>query len=508
MFLRILKPGSIFFLTQKGISPIPIGKKDTLELPPMEEGLFQERRNEDRRKKIRRGNDQARTGAEIERVRKLHSLLELGQLIGLDLKLNEMLLKIAQKAVEIMDADRCSLFLYEPKTNELWSTVALGMGEQVIRIPSGSGLSGYCFQTGKTVNLKDAYADPRFNKEVDLRTGYHTHSMLCMLLYDQGGEKLGVIQVLNKKDGSFIGEDETFLRTFGNHASIFIEIAQLQRARIDALEQSRAVMERLNKVKSKALDHLSHELRTPLAVIQGNLKILRRKIQEETPGFEGGRIFGTLEKHLQRITDIQQEADKMIRSYQEAKIQNLPLLHIADQVLERTKQRASHRDLQFHLGGGKGLVVKMERTILEETLEGLLKNAVENTPNEGMIRVFMETRPPRVFVNVEDFGIGITLENQNYIFDGLFHTQDTDLYTSKTPYDFYAGGKGIDLHRIKIYGQRFGFDLSMESRRCAYLPTDRDLCPGKISDCLHCKGPGDCFASGGSTFTLSFPIGG
>lgn len=218
---------------------------------------------------------------EIETAHKLRSLLELGQLIGLDMQLNEMLLRIAEKASEIMDADRCSLFLHDPKTNALWSTVALGMGEQVIRIPSGTGAAGYCFKTGETVNLRDAYMDPRFKKEIDLQTGYHTESMLCLPLFSRAGERLGVIQLLNKKEGVFTKEDEILLRTFGNHASVFIEMAQLQKARIDALEESRAELERLNRVKSKALDHLSHELRTPLSIIQGNLKLLKRKIQAE-----------------------------------------------------------------------------------------------------------------------------------------------------------------------------------------------------------------------------------
>jgi signal transduction histidine kinase len=445
--------------------------------------------------------------AGIEEVRKLHSLLELGQLIGFDLQLNEILLKIAQKAVGVMDADRCSLFLYDPKMNELWSTVALGMGERIIRIPSDMGIVGYCFKTGEAVNLKDAYQDSRFNKEVDLQTGYHTRTILCLPLYDRAGEKLGVIQTLNKKEGVFSDEDEAFLRTLGNHASVFIEMAQLQRARIEALEESRAELERLNRVKSKALDHLSHELRTPLSVIQGILKLLSRKIKEEIPGFEGERFFKTLERHLRRLTDIQHETDSMIRSYREARIENLFLYPIVEQVLEGLKRKVFKRDLRFHLEGPMDLIVKMDRTVLEEILEGLLKNAIENTPDEGLVRVLIESKPPKVVLKVEDFGIGITPENKKFIFDGLFHTQDTDLYTSKTPYDFYAGGKGLDLHRIKVYGEQFGFNLSVESRRCDHLPTDRDLCPGRISSCPHCNGLEDCVAAGGSVFTISFPAG-
>lgn len=483
----------------------PIGKKTD-----------QKQAKADRRKVIRRTEDRVREQAYNEGMRKQRSLLELGQLIGLDLKLNEMLVQIARKACEVMGADRCSIFLYEANTDELWSTVALGMGEQVIRIPSGTGIAGYCFETRQTVNLEDAYTDPRFNREVDAHTGYRTRSLLCIPIYNRDGKTLGVIQLLNKKDGLFTKEDEIFLETFGNHASVFIEMAQLQKARIDALEESRKELERLNRVKTKALDHLSHELRTPLAVIKGNIWILKRKLQPQIASIEGERFFEALGKHLNRLLEIQQETDKIIRSYKEIEggflldeLEHfIPLLPFAEQVLKKIKQRAAHRDIHFYLEGPKGYCVSIDPRILEDVLEGLLKNAVENTPDEGMIRILLEQKDQRLLLKVQDFGIGITEENQKSIFDGLFHTQETELYTSKRPYDFNAGGKGLDLLRMKVYGQRFGFDLSMESRRCAHLPNNRDLCPGRISACHNCERPEDCFTSGGSTFYISFPIEG
>jgi hypothetical protein len=93
-------------------------------------------------------------------------------------------------------------------------------------------------------------------------------------------------------------EDETFLQTFGNNASVFIEMAQLQKARIDALEQSRKELEQVSKAKSRALDHLSHELRTPLAVVQGNVRILKRKTQGQTPPLVKEELFESLESRI------------------------------------------------------------------------------------------------------------------------------------------------------------------------------------------------------------------
>jgi signal transduction histidine kinase len=524
----------------------------TSETSPKETFPYEERRKGDRRKSFRRSEDRAQDQVRTTHARKLHSLLELGQLIGLDLQLNDMLLQISQKACEVMEADRCSIFLYDPNTDELWSTIALGMSGEVIRIPSGVGLAGHCFQTGETINLEDAYTDKRFNKEVDSHTGYRTRSVLCMPIYNRAGSRLGIIQLLNKKDGIFIAEDEVFLQTFGNNASVFIEMAQLQKARIDALEQSRKELEQLNRVKSKALNHLSHELRTPLSVIQGNLRLLKRKLQIQTLSEEGEKFFEILEKHLNRLFEIQIDTDKIIQSNQEleggflsheldriwgtmenisdippdirahweaiknwmtedpsgksASLETISLFSFSEKILEKAEQRSSYRNLHFYMEGMKNLRVAIEPRILEDILEGILKNAVENTPDEGVIRIFLEKKDQRSLLKVQDFGIGITEENQRYIFDGLFHTQETELYTSKKPYDFGAGGKGLDLLRMKVYGHRFGFDLTMESKRCVYLPTDRDLCPGEISACPHCKKPEDCLASGGSTFSISFPI--
>jgi hypothetical protein len=60
---------------------------------------------------------------------------------------------------------------------------------------------------------------------------------------------------------------------------------------------------------------------------------------------------------------------------------------------------------------------------------------------------------------------------------------------------------------MKVYGERFGFSLSMKSTRCRYLPGDRDACPGDISECPSCKTAADCDGSGGTTFTVTFMKG-
>jgi signal transduction histidine kinase len=149
--------------------------------------------------------------------------------------------------------------------------------------------------------------------------------------------------------------------------------------------------------------------------------------------------------------------------------------------------------------------VSMDRAVLEKGIVGLLKNAVENTPDEGLITVSAQSVDDQICIEVHDDGIGITDEQRNYIFGGFLPAQQTEWYASKKPYDFNAGGVGLDLLRIKLFSERFGFQVGFESTRCKYIPKAADLCPGKISDCPHVSDRAGCLRSGGSTFRLTFP---
>jgi signal transduction histidine kinase len=172
--------------------------------------------------------------------------------------------------------------------------------------------------------------------------------------------------------------------------------------------------------------------------------------------------------------------------------------------MDKISQLSSHRNININVEGESFLFITIDPAILRDIIEGLVKNAIENTPDGGFIEITIEQKKDKIWLHVKDYGIGITEENQQYIFDGLFHTKETDLYSSKKPYDFGAGGKGLELLRMKINGRRFGFDISCKSKRCIYIPTDQDICPGNISMCQYCTSPDDCKKSGGSVFSVSF----
>ena len=154
-------------------------------------------------------------------------ILQLSHELAGELNLDVLLGSIMHATSELLDADRSTLFLYDMKHNELFSRVAEGIDIKEIRIPVNNGIAGSVFTSKKTENIPQPYTDPRFNKEVDRRTGYHTESILAMPILNKGGTCIGVTQVLNKRGGKFTVRDEARLGAFTAQIAVALENAKL-----------------------------------------------------------------------------------------------------------------------------------------------------------------------------------------------------------------------------------------------------------------------------------------
>ena len=152
------------------------------------------------------------------------------------------------------------------------------------------------------------------------------------------------------------------------------------------------------------------------------------------------------------------------------------------------------------------LSLYMDKNVLDKVFSGLLRNAIENTPDEGIIKISAKEEDDKIRVSFRDFGVGITPDNQQLIFGGFFHTQKTELYSSKRACEFNAGGSGSDLLRTKCFSERLGFSVDFNSARCKFIPKDEDPCPGRISKCQFVKNGSECMSSGESTFSIVFPL--
>jgi len=440
-------------------------------------------------------------------TRKLTILLDVAKALANQLRLDDLLSTIIGKTAEVLDAERATLFLYDQARDELWSKTADQLEIKEIRFRCGVGIAGDVAKTRAVANITDAYADARFNQEFDKQTGFRTRSILCMPLNGSHNELIGVIQVLNKKSrAGFDQEDESLLGGLNAHISVALERAQL----IEAYIEKDRVLESQNNAKTKMIDHLSHELKTPLAVISASCGLLQKLAATQDPQ-RTHVIAERLQRAIGRLLELQLEAcdiaaqrqfteeivltgwlrccQDLLESIvdeqngptwlQDRLAQRIAEIYAHDanqkpetllmdlwipQAVEALRNDFRHRVIALEMTLAAVPAVYLPEALLFKTFRGLLRNAIEATPDGGTISVALREVSGNVRIDIRDTGVGIDTELQKHLFHGFIHAGTTDRYSSGRPYDFGAGGKGLDLQRIKLFSERYGFKLSFASK--------------------------------------------
>jgi signal transduction histidine kinase len=297
------------------------------------------------------------------------------------------------------------------------------------------------------------------------------------------------------------------------------------------------------------IHHLSHELKTPLSILSASMSILRKRLA----GLEDlnwDTILNRAQKNLDRLLEMQYQIEDILREKDykiyymlsslldacsdelevlvsenleekdmlerlrrhieklfgphDARPEEVRLDQFVAKQIQRLRPRFAHRKCRVNVQVSAVPAVWIPRDVLAKIVDGLVRNAVENTPDSGIITVTVRSGEIGPELEVKDSGIGISEENQRLLFDNYFTAYDTMQYSSRNPYDFGAGGKGFDLLRMKIFSERYHFELKMNSRRCGLIPQDADVCPGNVAQCVQAGRSGDCLESGGTTVTVQF----
>ncbi|HYY55472.1 MAG TPA: GAF domain-containing sensor histidine kinase [Candidatus Dormibacteraeota bacterium] len=164
-----------------------------------------------------------RTDADV-----LRALLTLQRELALEVDLDRILERIAAAACELLHADRATIYVIDAERAELWSRVMSGGEMSEIRLPlGGRSLAATVARSGETILIEDAYADARFNSEVDARSGYRTQTLLVLPVDDRDGNREGVLQVVNKRAGTFGESDRELGAALASSAGIALEHVRL-----------------------------------------------------------------------------------------------------------------------------------------------------------------------------------------------------------------------------------------------------------------------------------------
>lgn len=193
-----------------------------------EEGSIEEAR--DRIRALER--ELVRQKGLVEASHSLHSTLDQDELL-------KIILATAQAAI---DCERGTVYLLSTDGKEIWSRVVAGTEKLMIRLPLGRGIAGSVAETGETIRIDDAYADPRFDPSTDKRSGFRTRSILCAPIKNRTGMVVGVFQLLNHRDSPFGEADLEYLDALSVHAALAIENARLHASSLEKERQDREIL--------------------------------------------------------------------------------------------------------------------------------------------------------------------------------------------------------------------------------------------------------------------------
>jgi GAF domain-containing protein len=176
-----------------------------------------------------------------EEVAKRDRLVEVAGLLSSTLKLEQLLVMITESAAELLEAETSSLLLLDEETGELLIDIATGeIGREVVqkRVPAGSGIAGWVVENGEPTVVNSPRDDPRFYGDIDAKSGFETKSILAVPMRTKE-RVIGVIEVINKRDGGFEDDDVKLTTALAGQAATAIDNARLYAKLADAVLTSR-----------------------------------------------------------------------------------------------------------------------------------------------------------------------------------------------------------------------------------------------------------------------------
>lgn len=284
-------------------------------------------------------------------------LLDVATSVPQTLDIDLLITRIISKVSEILDAERSSLFLVDEERGELWSKVAQGAEISEIRFPLSVGMAGFVAKTGRILNIRDAYQDPRFNPGVDRETGFRTRTVLCVPVRNGKGETIGVTEAINKKGGEFDRDDEDLLKALSSQIAVALENAQLYGKTVNMKNYLSSVQESITN-GILTLDNHYRVVTTNEALrklLNTTPEEMEKRDIRDLLGEENGHILGLIDRVYTRRRSLVDFDVKLTPPGMPGHYMNINVVPLTD-----------------HQGEGHGIVLVMEDISQEKRLKGTL----------------------------------------------------------------------------------------------------------------------------------------
>ncbi len=182
---------------------------------------------------LRRGEDtiavRPGNGAYDAMSSRLSLLVDLASRLGQEVGFDSLLVAAGERLASALSSERATIWLIDASNNELVTHFAVLPEVPSLRQPIGKGIAGYVARTGESVRIEEASKDPRFDPTADRVTGFTTHSMLVVpLREDDQAPVRGVVQLLNRREGTFDEADELYLVALASQLARALSLTTLR----------------------------------------------------------------------------------------------------------------------------------------------------------------------------------------------------------------------------------------------------------------------------------------
>jgi signal transduction histidine kinase/CRP-like cAMP-binding protein len=338
-------------------------------------------------------------------ITRLNALIEATQTVNSSLELDKVLQLILDEAIRITDAERGTIYLVDENTKEVWSKILVGRELNEVRQPIGKGISGYVAETGQSVSIEDAYNDPRFNPEFDQRTGFKTKNILCVPMQNKGEKIIGVFQLINKHEGEFDANDETFLRAFSVHAAIAIENSRLASEMVKS--------ERLSAVGRMA-GSVIHDIKNPMSAIRLYAQVLKKRSSDE----ESANLVDEITSQIDRLVKMAQEVLDFSRGVSQMNIQRVKFKDFLAGVLWFLKSDFDYKKIDLMNESTFDGEIEIDTDKMTRVILNIAGNAADAMPDGGKFCVRSRAENNnQLVIEMEDTGSGMPEEIRKKIFE-------------------------------------------------------------------------------------------
>ncbi|MEW5843160.1 MAG: ATP-binding protein [Bacteroidota bacterium] len=341
---------------------------------------------------------------EATTIDELNMIIKAAELVNSNIRVDEALKNIVGVATNLTNAERGTLYLIDRDKDELWSIITLGDEMREIRLAIGEGLAGFVAKSGETINIRDVQKDPRFKADFDKASGYVTKNMICFPIKNNKGLIIGVLQLLNNKNGEFSKRDEEFLIALSIHAAIAIQNAEL----VEKLLQS----ERVQSL-GKMTNFLIQDIKKPILVAKRYAEHLKNKQLSD----DAVQVVNMLLEQITQVADLVQTTSSYSEGKTILRMVKVNLNETLSDYFSRSEQYVENRLCEIVNELDKDVAVKIDVKEFYQCYMSIVKNACDAMPDGGKIYISTKRLDKNIEIRFRDTGLGIPEGFKDKIFE-------------------------------------------------------------------------------------------